>query len=279
MGSSQSSNSQTINETVNEALTKALQANSSNCSQNNSQNQTIDIGKIHVIGGSLKIHDIGQKAIMAPNMSCLSSNTQKQQVATSFKQALEQGATAENAGTNLPLSSSSSSTTTINRLTNRIGNIAQTSNLFSCIQDNTQSQITNVKGITIETPSYCSTGCSMFSKCDPSACKVDIGNISQSMISNAVAKCVSENKQIQSAIADVVAETKQQADSSNIGLFGITPGMIKYIAIAVAAIVICIVLGIIIVNVVKHNKSVPKVDASTIKKVGCIDSLIFSMTF
>jgi len=267
--SDQSSVSETISKTINDTLSKTVQSSSANCSQNNSQVQTIDIKNIEVRGGSLNLSDINQKSIAAPNMSCIARSQNTADLANKFKQDLKQASKSTTSGFNV-LTDSSSSSKTIDELINKVTNIVQQDNLFNCIQDNVMKQITNVDGLKIVLPEYCNVGCRDGYNCDTSKCgPVNISDINQYIISDATAKCVSNNGQIQSAINEALINKDQDSGSSALGLFGLDGDMVKYIAIAVAIIAVTLIIGGIIIAIIRSKKASSSVTSSeTIKKIG-----------
>jgi len=269
LSSDQSSVSETISRTINDTLSKTVQSNSTNCSQNNSQVQTIDINNIKVRGGSLNISNINQKSVAAPNMSCLAESQNTADLANKFKQDLKQASKSTTSGLNVLTDSSSSSKTT-DELINKVTNIVQQDNLFNCIQDNVQKQITNVDGLKIVLPEYCNVGCREGYKCDTSKCgPVNISDINQYIISDATAKCVSNNGQIQAAINEALSNKDQKSGASGLGLFGLDEDMVKYIAIAVAIIGVTLIIGGIIIAIIRSKKASSSVPSSeTIKKIG-----------
>jgi len=269
LSSDQSSVSETISRTINDTLSKTVQSNSTNCSQNNSQVQTIDINNIKVRGGSLNISNINQKSVAAPNMSCLAESQNTADLANKFKQDLKQASKSTTSGLNVLTDSSSSSKTT-DELINKVTNIVQQDNLFNCIQDNVQKQVTNVGGLTIELPEYCNVGCKTGYVCPPNTCgPVNISDINQYIISDATAKCVSNNGQIQAAINEALSNKDQKSGASGLGLFGLDEDMVKYIAIAVAIIGVTLIIGGIIIAIIRSKKASSSVPSSeTIKKIG-----------
>jgi hypothetical protein len=213
-----------LNNTINDSFSQVIQNNSANCSQTNSQIQILDISKIRVKNGGLKISGISQEAIMAPNMNCSVSNTNES--INKFKESYNNAASSPSSITSLL--NDNNVNNKMNNLINKVANISQQDNLFSCIQNTVQQQYATITDIDIELPEYCKKGCMEGYICDTSKCApVEISKIDQYIISKATAKCVNNNTQIQNAISefandikgsdlDITLETIPEQKTSNI---------------------------------------------------------------
>lgn len=194
-----------LNNTINDAFSQVIQNNSANCSQNNSQIQTLEISKIRVKNGGLKITGISQDAVMAPNMTCSVSNTNES--INKFKENYNNAASSPTSITSLL--NDNNVTNKMNSLINKVANISQQDGLFSCVQNTVQQQNTTITGIDVELPEYCKKGCMEGYVCDMSKCApVEISKVGQYMISKATAKCVNNNTQIQNAISEFANDIK-----------------------------------------------------------------------
>lgn len=222
MGSAQSI-SEAVSNTVTNSVTNVLVNNSASCGQNNSAAQTLTFKNIDAGNCNVDFTNISQQTAQTPNFSCSSESTSNSELQTALKTALQQAAKSELSGLSGAIVSNSLSTT-VSNVVNNISTNINMSNTSSCVQNNLTTQEQVYQNIKEGCPKSCSAT-SDISKLTPAQilamnqlCTINFNNISQTMTQAAVAKCLSNNKAIQEAVAQISTEVKQEATAVNSGI-------------------------------------------------------------
>lgn len=262
MGAQQST-SDTINDTVNKSVSNVLVSSSSSCGQNNSLENTQVFKNISADEGcSVSFSDISQKAQQSPNFTCSSNSKNDSQLATQFKNELQQQANATTS--NFPIGYASDASKISNKLVNDITNNISISNVSSCVQNNFLKQSQGIDTIHASCPSYCRNQqiCVDLAKvsptlaattCDMSKCNVPFNNISQSAIQSAVGNCLSNNTNYQHILGEASTNLAQTTTTKNTGVD--VGGIIESVGTASSNILTAswlpfIVIGIVVVLVI-----------------------------
>jgi hypothetical protein len=212
----QSSKSTNSAEIVNKALTQVLMESSNNCKQNTANLQTIEFSKIKADKGcSLNFSNISQKAMASPNFTCSSDTQNSSAMADQVKNELEQSAKAETSGLSGAFISSSESNNMI-RAINDISKNINIKNLSDCVSDTLQKQTANFTEITASCPAYCRDPNHIAGPYDN--CKTDFNNLSQELISKAVAQCSASNQSLSQATTTFDNTMKQVSEAKNKGI-------------------------------------------------------------
>jgi hypothetical protein len=132
-----------------------------------------------------------------------------------FENKLKQSSEAILSGLSTNTAAFSSS---VARARNTIKNNINLSSISNCVQNSLSSQNMSISGIDVSCPGYCNSGCPIGNTCDMSKCNVDIQNISQQMVLEAVGKCVSNQQSATSSISKVSNDISLESKSKNEGL-------------------------------------------------------------
>lgn len=233
-----------ITEVINKSITNVLIENSSSCTQNNSIIQDINISRIKSAQGcNLEISGISQQAIQAPNLTCISSSANTTDLMNKIEAKLKQEAKAS---AESGIGKSDSKTNSTSKLINEVKNNMNISNVVSCVQNTLAQQSMNISDIEISCPKFCQT--MKPSDCNGSGaekacalCTAKITDIRQTIVQEAVSKCLNNNETLTKAINEAAADFTQSATSSSKGndVFGFLSsfGTISIILIITIAIV------------------------------------------
>lgn len=258
MGAQQST-SNVINDTVNKSISNVLVSSSSNCAQNNTLENTQIFKNITADEGcSLTFTNISQTAQQSPNFTCSSDSKNDSQLATQFKNDLQQE--VDKKVSNFPIGYASDASTITNKLVNDITNNINISNVSSCVQDNILKQKQEFDSIKGSCPSYCKPNSQMCvdlakvsptlagSICDMSKCNVEFNDITQSAVQNAVGNCLSSNANYQSILGEASTELSQVSKSENTGVD--LGGIVESIGSASSSVLTASFLPLIVIGIV-----------------------------
>jgi hypothetical protein len=244
MGNQQSI-SENINDTINSTLTSVMLNSSTSCTQGSSSTQTINIDNITTGSNcNLNISGISQVSVQKPNLTCAVSNTNSTDLQNKFMSLIEQEAESKTSGLSLSLNNQSISSVK-NKLVNSINTYISVSNIANSIQNTINNQYAGISKIQTGCPACCGningipTGCN---------CTINISNISQSVMQEAISNLTSTNTNLQEVINDVSNTLSQSTKSASTGVT--LPDIMSYI---ILFIVLCLVVfGGSFANILKY---------------------------
>lgn len=189
---------------VNSSISSVLMQSSSSCQTqiNTDQQLTWNDLTINASGKcQVKFDNINQTANIAPNMSCSQAVSNAADLKTDLKTQLEQNAKAVMSG--LPDSTVSNvDTKNVSNILDQIANSVNMTNLSQCIQSTLNKQSAAWNNFKIN--------------CVDDAV-IEWGNITQTIVANAVMKCTQQTQNMASLINQLSAELSQTADSEDKG--------------------------------------------------------------
>lgn len=204
MGARQSKSTSTI-ELVNNTLTNVLLQSATTCRSYTGVNQIMSFSNIKSVNCDFILDGINQSANLSTNLSCAQDSTQNAEVLNKFATNLDQELKAELSGIPGAIFSNTETNSIIN-LQNQIVNNINISQVAECV-----SQAIYNQTLTFDKHEY---DCSKKGS-------VTIRNVSQSIISENVTKCLQTNNQITKAAQEIdnIISNKQSATDTGINPF------------------------------------------------------------
>lgn len=214
--------SQTVTNNIsNNILSNVAMTSSSNCSGGNFVTQLFDISDL-TAEGDINISNISQNQTVSYNFSCMQNSSQDVEQQTKLANEFQNELT--NVVKGLPLSSSDQKVATT--IANNLETNISFSNLASCLSTNVQNQTMKISDLVSKTGG------------------ITVDNISQTLVSNLVEKCLQEQTQAASIATELDNFVKTESYSYNEGLY--LPGIISSFGDAVGNILSSSVMGIVI---------------------------------
>jgi len=210
----QQSKAKSQTDIVSEALTNVLMKNAQNCKAKSSSIQSLTISDIET-PCPFEISGISQNMKISTNFSCAQKGSNKNDILNQFKSQLDSAVESKTSGIGGALYSSSESDS-IAKISNKIKNNIDISNIAKCVSDNMKKQKMGLGRIK-------QTGKSCPTDQYGNPVKVTIKDITQSIVSDEVSKCVQDSENISSAVAELDNKLKSTTTST---LEGINPAIL-----------------------------------------------------
>jgi hypothetical protein len=226
------STSKATNETIVETVTNTLNTNITNCSSDSIAKSTVNMSNITIENCAADFGTIEQVSIQSPSLTCVASAKTKNDIKNKLVADLSAKSSAE---TGLVIGAASSDSTSSNTVIsdNTINTMIE--NKLNCIASSISDQTVNKTNLNIK----CQPRCIEKEYADSAACKVNLGNVHQKIVSNAVTDCLSEFVAEQKAESST--DVKATSESSATTKVSFSFGMITML---VAIVIIFVLLGV-----------------------------------
>lgn len=205
MGPRQSKATSVI-EVINKTLTNVIISNSNSCKSGNSAVQTMKFSDMEFKGCKVDFKDISQDINIKQNFTCVQDSKNQSELATKFKNELENAAKAKIEGIGLSLASQTISEA-VSKTINEVVNNINISNVSKCVANQMAAQTQTFEKIKID--------CVGLSGEDA---RITFENISQKIVSEQVAKCIQSNSTVVNVANDLESIIKQEAEAIDEGV-------------------------------------------------------------
>jgi len=180
------------------AITNVLMSSSSNCNIGSANSQELNIGNINTKNCNVNISNISQVMKITTNLTCAQSASSSSELSNQMKDMIKKDIESNTKG---GIGFGLSTNTSIEKSVTNIVNNIDIKSIAECVARNLNSQLKNIKDITME--------------CNDDQ-TLNIDNISQTIISNTVSKCIQSNTNLQNSISDLQStiDTKLSATTT-----------------------------------------------------------------
>lgn len=209
-----------ITEIITKTTSSVLMSNSVSSGQNNNATNTININDIKA--GKYCSLDIKteQKIVQKPDFTGMSDSTQSSNINTAIKGALKENIEKTNRG--IQLMSSPQNSSIITKSIDEIANNVSQMSIVNCLQNNTASNDLTIQNIESNCPAICGKENLSFNKFFTvndfdTLCTTPITG-TQEIIQAAVAKCISNNKQVTESISELARELTKDVSIETVGV-------------------------------------------------------------
>ncbi len=238
-----------ITELITKTTSSVLMSNSVNSGQNNTATNTLNINDIKAGKHCSLDIQTTQKIVQKPDFTGMSDSSQSSNISTAIKGALKENIKKTNRG--IQLMSSPQNSTSITKTIDDIANNVSQMSIVNCLQNNTASNDLLIQNIEANCPAICGkenlTFNQYFTVKDFDALCTNPITGTQEIIQAAVAKCISNNKQVTDSISELARELTKDVITETVGID--PEGIIKNTGDAASKIInssqtVLIVLGI-----------------------------------
>lgn len=209
MGASQAK-SISVNKITQDIVTNVMVKNTNECAIKNNNNQEMTFSNIKAIGCALDFSNIHQKINISQDFSCTQNNQNNQNLQNEIMNKLNNELQSKITGLQIGLSNSETQVYNENIL--NIKNNIDVNNLSKCIASSIQNQKLNYGKIEIDCTSL-----------PENMKKIQFNNLSQTIISTQVAKCIQGNENVTESINNLqnLIDNKLKSSNEGINVFGI----------------------------------------------------------